>query len=326
MAMRKSHDCISKKSKLTQTPKPMKKMGSEKSLLVDIKGTKFLVTGASGFLGSHMVDRLLQLGAKVIAFDLKRSRFLNPNAEVILGRLEDPIQLEQITKDVDIVYHFAAIADIEESAKRLNDVVQTNILGSTLLIQACIKNKVKIFNFASTMYVYSNEGSFYRVSKQCVENIIEELGRNSHLDYRILRFGSIYGPRAQEWNGLKSYVIDAWLKDKVELKSNGTAKREYIHVDDAISLSIEALNSSYANKSLVITGNQSVTSHELIDMLSEILGKKISVAHVQNRLEDHYVLTPYNYTPKPGVKITRNQYVDFGQGLLEVLTEVHKEN
>lgn len=282
-----------------------------------------LVVGGSGFIGSHVADELTRAGHDVTVYDLEKSPWLNSNQRFVKGDLKDPARLDELVSDFDIVYHFAAIADIGEAIQKRLEAIETNIIGSAHLIEACLKNKVKTFVFASTVYVYSDKGSFYRVTKQAVEGLIEEYARTENLDYRILRYGSLYGPRAQDWNGLRKYVQTMVSEHKVILKSQGLAKREYIHAHDAAKLSVQALDPKYRNQHLLLTGSQSLTSKELASIVEEILNQKIEIQFENDSSDSgHYVTTPYRYVPKHGIKMTSPDFVDFGQGLLEVIEEV----
>lgn len=289
------------------------------------KKLKALIVGGSGFLGSHVADEMSNQGFDVTIYDLKKSKNHNPQHKFVESHLLDYDKLTTATVGFDYVYHFAAIADITEAHENRKNALEVNIQGSINLIEACIKNSVKTFIFASSIYVYSNKGSFYRVTKQAVENLLEEYGKSLNLDYRILRYGSLYGPRAQNWNGLKKYVESILKTGKVALRSQGQAKREYIHVIDAAKLSIEALNEKYRNQHLVVTGTQSITALELVTTIGEILEKKVEVEFLDDTNDSHYVLTPYKYVPKHGHKLTSSVFIDFGQGLLEVIEEVSNQ-
>jgi UDP-glucose 4-epimerase len=181
--------------------------------------------------------------------------------------------------------------------------------------------------FASTLYVYSQQGSFYRVSKQAVELLIEAYHERFGLEYTILRYGSLYGPRAQEWNGLKRYVTQAVRQGRIDYPGTGEERREYIHVIDAARLSVEALSPDYANQRLTLTGTQILNSGELLRMIQEILGGKVEITFSpEQRNPEHYELTPYRFTPRVARKIVPNAFVDIGQGILDLVEEVYQEN
>jgi UDP-glucose 4-epimerase len=288
---------------------------------------KTVVIGGSGFLGSHLADALTEAGYAVSIFDVRHSPWLRPDQEMISGDIRDEKALSECVAGARYVYHLAGIADIGEAARSPRATVEHNIIGSTAVLDCCLRAKVERILFASTLYVYSQQGSFYRVSKQAVELLIEAYHERYGLEYTILRFGSLYGPRAQEWNGLKRYVTQAVREGRIDYQGSGEERREYIHVIDAARLSVEALALDYANQYLTLTGTQILNSGELLRMIQEILGGKVEIAfNPEQRNPEHYELTPYRFTPRVARKIVPNVFVDIGQGILDLVEEVYLEN
>lgn len=288
---------------------------------------KAVVIGGSGFLGSHLADVLTESGYAVSIFDVRPSPWLKSNQEMILGDIGDAGALHECMTGARYVYHLAGIADIDEAAKSPRVTVEKNIIGSTVVLECCLSAKVERILFASTLYVYSQQGSFYRVSKQAVELLIEAFHERYGLEYTILRYGSLYGPRAQEWNGLKRYVTEAVKQGRIVYPGTGEERREYIHVQDAARLSLVALDSEYANQYLTLTGTQVLNSSELLQMIQEILGGKVEL-ELRPELSDpaHYETTPYRFTPRVARKMVPNIFIDIGQGILDLVEEVYHEN
>ena len=94
-----------------------------------------------------------------------------------------------------------------------------NVLGNTIILDACVKNNVKRYLFASSIYVFSQAGSFYRASKQCCELIIKEYQRRYKLPFTVLRFGSVYGPNASNGNAIYDLLIMANKNKTIEYVS-----------------------------------------------------------------------------------------------------------
>jgi len=287
---------------------------------------KVVVIGGSGFLGSHLADALTEAGYAVSIFDVRQSPWLRPDQEMILGDIRDEEALRDCIAGARYVYHLAGIADMGEAARSPRVTVEHNIIGSTAVLQSCLQAKVERILFASTLYVYSQQGSFYRVSKQAVELLIEAYHENFGLEYTILRYGSLYGPRAQEWNGLKRYVTQAVREGSIHYPGTGEERREYIHVIDAARLSVKALAPDHANQCLTLTGTQILNSGELLRMIQEILGGKVEIIFSpEQRNPEHYEMTPYRFTPRMARKIVPNVFVDIGQGILDLVEEVYLE-
>ena len=124
------------------------------------------------------------------------------------------------------------------------------------------------------MYVSGSHGSFYKCSKTSCEDFIKEYKKRYNLNYTILRYGSLYGPRSDEKNGLYRIIKKIIDSKKIYFEGDVEAVREYIHVQDAAKASIEILNKRFENISINITGQQSITMMNLLKILKEILSIK----------------------------------------------------
>ena len=287
-----------------------------------MKNKKVLVTGSSGFIGSHVADALEEEGYQVILFDAIPSNYKTKTQKEFIGDILNPDDIETALKGCEAVYHFAAQADIGASSNMPAQTITANIIGTLNVLEAARKQKVKRFMFASTIYVYSELGSFYRVSKQACEKIIEEYQREFDLDYTILRYGSLYGQRANEFNFISKILLQALKNKKIVRRGDGKEKREYIHVKDAARLSVDALDDKFENKHLIITGNQQIKVKDLLMMIKEIFRGKIEIEFGREDELHHYEITPYNYKPQVAKKITPNTYYDLGQGLMNQIYDL----
>lgn len=287
---------------------------------------KVVVFGGAGFLGSHVADELTKNNYKVTLFDKTQSIFLSHKQKMILGDILDPQQVHNAVKDCQYVYHFAGVADINESKEQPIDTITSNILGTTYILEACKKYKVERFIFASTIYVYSDLGSFYRSSKQACELIIENYFEEFNLNYTILRYGSLYGRRANSFNFIRKAITQALLEKKINRKGDGNEVRDYIHVKDAAKASVKVLNEEFINSHIMIKGIQTLKVKELLSMINEIFGNNIEINYSKEKhYEGHYQLTPYSFRPRVAEKYLLNKYHDFGQGLLDTIYDVYKE-
>lgn len=282
------------------------------------------VIGGSGFLGSHVADALTASGHRVRIYDRYASAWLRDDQEMVVGDLLNAASLEAAVKDSDIVYNFAALADLNQALDKPIETVRINVLGNVQVLEACRLHGVKRFVYASTVYVYSREGGFYRCSKQAAEHYVEEYQRVYGLDYTILRYGSLYGPRADHSNGLYRIVKNALETGVIRYEGSPDTLREYIHVEDAARASVVALSEDFCNQSVVLTGQEPMRVLDLLEMLAEILGVRNAVEFVAGDQPGHYVRTPYAYQPKLGRKYVPPMHVDLGQGLLELIENVRQ--
>jgi len=287
---------------------------------------KVVVVGGAGFMGSHAADELTNRGYAVTILDTATSPWITGKQEMIVGDILDQSLLNEALTGAKYVYHFAAISDIAEAKERPYDTLNLNIMGTAKVLEASVRAKVNRLVYASTMYVYSPYGSFYRASKQSAETIIEAYNEAFGLEFTILRYGSLYGPRAQEWNGLKRYVNQLVKFGKLDYWGTGNERREYIHALDAARLSVDILDPIHANRAITVTGHQVLKSDEMIDLLFEIMGKERVVNYiVRDDHHGHYTSTPYRYTPKQARKLVPDEFIDLGEGILELVEELYRD-
>jgi UDP-glucose 4-epimerase len=285
-----------------------------------------VIIGGSGFIGSHVADRLSDASYQVIIYDKVESQWLRKNQEMIVGDVLDVEKLNQVITGSEVVYNFAALADLNQALEQPIKTVNINILGNLNVMEACRVNDVKRFIYASTIYVHSRDGGFYRCSKQASEAYVEEYQKIYGLDYTILRYGSLYGPRADNSNGLYRIVKLALDSRIVRYEGDIDSMREYIHVDDAAQASIDVLNDKFRNESVVLTGQEPMKVVDMLKMLAEMLNlPDDSVEFVDNKYVGHYIRTPYSYQPKLGRKYIPPVHVDLGQGLLQIIGEISSE-
>ncbi len=287
---------------------------------------KVIVFGGSGFLGSHISDALSEAGHEVTIYDLVESAFLKPNQKMICGDILDEKAIENAMAGQDIVYNFAGIADLGEASQRPLDSVKYNILGNSIILEACRKNKIKRFVFASSLYVYSKAGSFYRSTKQACELLIENYHEVYGLYYTILRYGSLYGPRADGRNFIYHAVQQALTEKKIVRQGDGEELREYIHVYDAAKGSVEVLKDDFKNEYVILSGTQQMKVKDLLLMIKEMLDNTIEIEYVSSPNDDgHYEITPYTFAPKLAKKLVSHSYLDLGQGVLDIIHRLYKE-
>lgn len=285
---------------------------------------KVLVTGGAGFLGSHVADALSEAGHQVSIFDLKPSPYRSTGQGMILGDILNLPALERAVRGFDAVYHFAGIADIDECTKRPVDTVKYNVLGTVNLLEAARRGGVQRFVFGSSAYVYSDSGYFYRSSKQACESLIENYAELFGLKYTCLRYGSLYGTRADERNSIFRLIRQALKDGRITYHGTGDELREFIHVRDAADISVKILAPEFENQHITLTGTEKMRYRDLLDMIREMVGAHVEVDIAPSTRKAHYKITPYNFSPKLGRKMVNNPHIDMGQGLLQCMAEQHE--
>lgn len=284
-----------------------------------------MVFGGSGFLGSHVCDKLSDAGYQVTVYDVVESPYIRPDQKMTVGDILDEESVYQAVTDAYAVFNFAGIADIGEANSRPVETVKYNILGNTILLEASRKAKVKRYVFASSVYVYSASGGFYKCSKQACETYIETFYRNYGLEYTILRYGSLYGPRSDSRNAIYRFVKEAMETGGITYYGSPEALREYIHVEDAAHCSLEILKPEYANQNIILTGHEKMSIGNMLRMIAEMLGRDIEFNYKPDHSNTHYAITPYKFSPRVGKKMVPALQVDLGEGVLRVIEELYKE-
>ena len=143
---------------------------------------------------------------------------------MVIGDILNRNQVEQATEDVDFVYNFSGIANIDKCFEDHRAAVDYNIIGNLNILDACVKNKIRKFIFASSAYVYSDSGSFYRITKHSSEMFVEAYKEKFGLNYVIMRYGSLYGDRVGKENSIYNLCENAIKYNKIEYYGDGSEK------------------------------------------------------------------------------------------------------
>lgn len=283
---------------------------------------KTVVFGGSGFLGKYLAEALLEAGHDVTIYDFNDSSL--SDIKMVIGDITDRAAVKKVLEGTDVVYNLAGMADIDECVSKPVEAVKYNVLGNAVILDECVRLKktLKRFVYASSVYVYSSSGGFYRSTKQASESIIEDYNTYYGVPYTILRYGTPYGPIMDEKNSVYKFIKQACDKGKVQYIGRGDEVREYIHAIDAARLSVKILDKEYENQNIILTGHHPVRVSDLLTMINEMLGGKIAIEYLgkkKNAPAKHYTITPYSYNPKIAKKLVDHYYLDLGQGLLDCI-------
>lgn len=284
-----------------------------------------LIFGGSGFLGEQLACKLNNIGHKVTIFDKNKKKTLPNKIKFISGDILNKKEVEKAVKKKNIVFNFAALSDIEESIYNPLNTAKINIIGNINVAIACNKNKVKKLIFASTIYVHSKQGGFYKVSKQSSELFLEEFFQRYKLNYTILRFGTIYGKTSSKNNGLKKVVFAAVKNRKLEYSGTIKAQRRYLHVSDAVRACIETIKKKYDNKNILITGKKIIKVKKILKILSKKLNIKKNFNFKNEKLYGHYDTNPYTYKKRKEERLSISQKVNIEDGISELISNLVKK-
>lgn len=283
---------------------------------------RVLILGGSGFLGSHVADAFSDADFDVVVFDRAPSPHIRPSQTMVVGDLLDIDAVRRVTEGCRFVLNFAGIADIGDANRDAVRTASVNVLGTVHTLEAASRAGVERYCFASTVYVYAAQGGMYKASKQAAECFIEAFHREHGLEFTILRYGTLYGRRADARNRVHVMLRAALEAKHIDYPGSAGATREFIHVEDAAKLTLRATIGDYANRHLILTGQEKLTIGELLETIRELMGRKITWSCASTEPAGHYMLTPYAFQPQLGHKLVPDDYIDLGQGLLDCLSEL----
>jgi UDP-glucose 4-epimerase len=288
-----------------------------------IKG-KIIVFGGSGFLGSYVVAHLIEAGYDAYSADIRESNKI-PSHRFIKCDILDETLVNEIMGDANIVFNFAGYANLENAIKNPHETISLNVMGNINILEGVRNNDIKRYIFASSAYAMNNKASFYGISKLASEKIIEEYEKQYHLNYTIIRFGSIYSEEESDNNYLYKVVREAVESEEINHPGDGEEIREYIHAEDAARLAINIMeDGGYEKQHIILTGSERFKRLEIFQMIKEILGKEITIRLNKDGYDNHYNFTPYQYQPSISKKLIANPYIDLGQGILRCIQNVEK--
>jgi len=255
-----------------------------------------LVTGGSGFIGSHIVDKLVEQGYTVRVFDERKP--FRDDVEWIKGNLLNENEVLEACKDIEIVYHLAAVADVNIALSHPVLCLQVNEIGTMNLLNAASAMEVEQVLLASTTWVYGktegivNENTplpppdhIYTKTKIGQEHLFIAWHKHTELPYTILRYDIPYGPRMRANMVIAIFVKKALKEEPITVFGDGNQGRCFIHVEDLARGSIAALQQSAHNQVFNLAGTEFITVNKIVDALHESF-KKLKVNRAPPRPHD----------------------------------------
>ena len=292
------------------------------------KQNTILIFGGSGFIGFSLVKKLQEQGySSIYIGDIKPPKEPLPKGVSYLQcDITDQNCVASLFQESnpEVVYNLAGFANLDTAIRFPRTTMELNVLGNINVLDECVKSGVELFVYASSAYAMNDKGSFYGISKLTSEKIVEEYHKQHHLNYSILRYGSIYAAVDFDNNYLFQLVKSAIETETIIHKGDGEELREYVHVKDVSELSVRVMeNKDFWNSSLMLTGNERMKRKELFEMIREIIGNdKLEIQYLDEGYSNHYKYTPYSFQGTSAKKITANPHFDMGQGILECVQKV----
>lgn len=274
---------------------------------------KFLILGGAGFIGSHLVDVLLQKGEVVYVVDnlsTGKKENLNPSADFYKMDICDS-GLNQLLCSIrpNVVFHLAAQVSVSGSVHNPYEDTRVNVLGTVNLLEACVKADVKRIIFSSSAAVYGmpqylpineahslNTISPYGASKAAAEEYIRLYQRMYDMNYIILRYANVYGPRQDaEGEGGVVSIFSSRLTSREELTifGSGEQTRDFVYVKDIVRANLAAAICP-PNYTINVSTGEATSINELAQTMISITNTSVEIIHQPERQGDiqHSVLSP----------------------------------
>lgn len=313
----------------------------------DLTGLSILVTGGAGFIGSHLCERLLRMGGKVICLDnlndaydhnIKKNNIQaalsDPGFTLVEGDILDAALVEGVMErfGIDTVIHLAALAGVRSSIESPLDYVDTDIKGTVTLLEASRKHAIKKFIFASSSSVYGTAATPFseadtglsQVSPYAAAKYSGELFlRTFHDLYGIptvcLRFFTVYGPRQRPDMAIHKFTRAAAEGRVIDIFGNGGSSRDYTYIDDTIDGIIASIRLKCGFE-VINLGNSSATGlSDLVKFIEKSLNKTVKTRFLPDQQGDVPVTfadiskaaSLLDYRPKVGLTEGIGRFVDW---------------
>jgi len=317
---------------------------------LDIKNKKVLVTGAGGFVGSHLVEALVKSGAKVKAFVHYNSRNdwgmledvdknILREVEVTASDLRDTDAVRKAVKDQEVVFHLGALIGIPYSYVNPRDVVDTNVSGTLNVLTSARDFKVEKIIHTSTSEVYGtaqyvpmdenhpvNPQSPYAASKLAADLLALSFHRSYDLPVGVIRPFNVYGPRQSARAVIPSIIIQALLKRRVNLGSIFPTRDLTFVTDSASGFIAFAKCEKTVGEVVNLGSNREVSISELIEIVSTCLNKKIKVIKEKKRIrpEKSEVERLFSDSSKAKALFGWNPKIDIEEGIRKTISWIEK--
>ena len=268
--------------------------------MVSVKGSRVLVTGGAGHIGSHIVDELIAAGVgSILVYDnLAEGRAFNlpGGAEPRRRDIRDYEDLEAAMVGCDYVFHIASVL-LLECRVRPRKALEVNVMGTFNVLQAAVAVGVKKVIFASTGSVYGeplylpmdeehpyNSETLYGTTKIAGEHLLRNFYQTHGLEYVGLRYWNVYGPR-QHYKGAYTQIVPRWF-DRIQagkplvIHGDGSQTMDMTYVTDTARASVLALQSAVTNDFINVGTGKATSVLEVAEIMTEIAGHDLPLTHI----------------------------------------------
>jgi UDP-glucose 4-epimerase len=259
------------------------------------------VTGGSGFIGSHVVNRLMACGHQPRVFDLVLSaRHVADGVESVVGDILDASALREAMRGCDAVVHLAAVADVDEVALDPLRAEVVNTRGTGVMLETARAEGIRHLVYGSTIWVYGNAPGIdplgedtllvapdhlYTATKLAGEMYCRSYAAMYGLAPTILRFGIPHGPGARDATVVARFVARALAGEPLSINGDGNQARQFVYVEDLAEGIVSSLTEAAQGRTYNLVGEETVSVREIAGIVGDLIGN-VSIVHVPGRQSD----------------------------------------
>jgi UDP-glucose 4-epimerase len=264
---------------------------------------KVVVTGGSGFIGSHVVDALVEVGHSVTVVDHR----VRPHRADVQFEDVDLLDLSSViaaTREAEQIFHLAAVSNVNHAFKYPVYTASLNVMGTTHLLEAARINGAERLHLASTVWVYNGvpeqveqahegvpfylngAGHIYTSTKMVCEMLCHNYQTLYDLPFTVLRYGIPYGPRMREELLIPIFLKKALNGEALTIAGDGRQFRKFVYVEDMARAHILAMGAKAANQTYNLEGVQQVTVLEVAERIRGLVGEHVEIERTPARPGD----------------------------------------
>lgn len=260
------------------------------------------VTGGSGFIGSHLVDKLIDAGHEVVVIDYRAK----PHREDVEFKDVDIVDFPSLlnaTKGCDYIFHLGAVSNVNHAFEKPVHAVKVNTLGTINVLEAGRQNGVKRLVFASTVWVYTGSrgsdvsenspfympgaGHVYTSSKIASEFFIHDYWHLYKQPFTVLRYGIPYGPRMREELVIPIFLRKAFAREPLTITGGGSQYRNFVYIEDLAVANVLAMKDEAENEIFNLEGMRKVTIREIAETIKKLLSGNVEITYESARPGDY---------------------------------------
>jgi UDP-glucose 4-epimerase len=263
---------------------------------------KVVVTGGSGFIGSHVVDALVDAGHEVTVVDHR----VAPHRSDVGFEDVDLLDLSSVlaaTRGAQHIFHLAAVSNVNYAYKYPVYSTSLNVMGTTNVLEAARVNGAERMHMASTVWVYNGSldgqpadesvpfhlngaGHIYTSTKMACEMLCHNYGELYDLPFTVLRYGIPYGPRMREELLIPIFLKKALSGEALTVAGEGEQYRNFIYVEDLAQAHVLAMSDVAKNQTYNLEGARKVTVLEVAESIRSLLGEQVRIEFMPERVGD----------------------------------------